>query len=134
MTRGRFKGQDRGELTRVFVYGTLLSGEANHRFLAAARRLGRARTAPCFELVDLGSYPALVPGGALSVAGELYAVDAVALAAIDDFEDHPHLYLRTEIPLDDRTAAHAYLLARAQLARGKPRILSGDWRHRAQTG
>jgi len=119
---------------RVFVYGSLLSGEQNHPFLRTARLLGEARTALCFELLDLGVFPALVPGAA-AVRGELYEVDAETLAALDELEDHPDVYRRTEIPLGDGTRALAYLLVGAPP--GDARVIaSGDWRQRprAQAG
>jgi gamma-glutamylaminecyclotransferase len=115
--------------TRLFVYGTLLRGEGNHHFLRAARQLGDARTAPRFQLLDLGAFPALVNSGATAVIGELYEVDGETLAAIDELEEHPDVYRRTEIPLDDGTLAHAYLLMIAQ-GKDPPVIASGDWRKR----
>ena len=72
--------------TRVFVYGTLLAGEPNHRLLARARLVTEARTKPAFELRDLGSSPRLVRGGAHAVAGEVYEVDEATLAALDRLE------------------------------------------------
>jgi gamma-glutamylaminecyclotransferase len=114
---------------RVFVYGTLLRGEDNHRFLRSASYLGSARTAPRFQLFDVGPFPALVDSGATAVVGELYEVDVETLAALDELEDHPDVYRRTEIPLDDGTVAHAYLLVRAP-AEDLPVIASGDWRLR----
>ena len=51
-------------MTRVFVYGTLLAGEPNHRLLEAASFVGPAETPPVFLLVDLGPFPALVACGA----------------------------------------------------------------------
>lgn len=116
---------------RVFVYGTLLSGEAAHRLLAEATLLGEARTEPSFELVDLGRYPAIVAGGATAVAGELYEVDAATLAALDHYEDHPRLFRRREIRLAGGGEAWAYLLS-GDRARSRPRIPGGDWR-RART-
>ena len=66
--------------TRVFVYGTLLAGEPNHRVLTGARLVAKARTEPAFELRDLGPFPGLVSGGAHAVAGEVYEVDEATLA------------------------------------------------------
>ena len=39
---------------KVFVYGTLLSGEGNHRHLRGARMLAVRRTEPRYTLVSLG--------------------------------------------------------------------------------
>ncbi len=119
----------RPQTVRVFVYGTLQSGESNHHVLAGARRVCVARTAPRFELRDLGPYPGLVRGGDQSVAGEVYEVSADALSALDEFEEHPDLYCRSSIALEDGTVAEAYLLTPKQ-AQGLPVIASGDWRRR----
>jgi gamma-glutamylaminecyclotransferase len=115
--------------TRVFVYGTLLVGEENHRFLERARSIGRARTEPRFRLLDLGPYPAMLPGGEIGVHGEVYEVDRETLERLDALEDHPHLYRRTAIPLDDGTLAEAYLLTR-EPGEGELPIASGDFRSR----
>ena len=79
------KGQ-RGAPTCVFVYGTLLAGEPNHRLLTGARLVAEARTKPAFELRDLGAFPGLVRGGQHAVAGEVYEVDVATLAALDRLE------------------------------------------------
>ena len=47
----------------VFVYGTLMRDEINHRLLATARFVAEAHTEPCFELFDLGHFPAMSTGG-----------------------------------------------------------------------
>lgn len=114
---------------RVFVYGTLLSGEANHPLLATAKRLAEARTLAAFELYDLGSFPGLVAGGATAVAGEVYEVDAPTLAALDELEDHPGYYQRTEVVLDGGEAAWTYILPREHVA-SCPIIASGSWKAR----
>ena len=115
--------------TRVFVYGTLLAGEGNHRLLATATLLGEARTEPAFELRDLGYFPGLVKGGACAVAGEVYEVDAPTLARLDALEGHPRFYRRTRIVLDDGAKVETYLLAPEQVE-GRPVIPSGNWRSR----
>jgi len=73
---------------RVFVYGTLLSGEPNHRLLADAELVGAARTEPDFDLVSLGAFPAMIAGGATAIAGEVYEVDRPTLDALDRLEGH----------------------------------------------
>lgn len=115
--------------TRVFVYGTLLAGEGNHRLLASAQLVGEARTEPAFELRDLGYFPGLVRGGQHAVFGEIYAVDAETLAALDRLEGHPRFYRRTRIALADGTQVETYLLTPEQVE-GRPVIVSGNWRSR----
>lgn len=115
--------------TRVFVYGTLLAGEGNHRLLATAKLIGEARTEPAFELRDLGAFPGLVRGGAYAVVGEVYAVDTETLARLDVLEGHPRFYRRTCIALADGTHVETYLLTPEQVE-GRPVIVSGNWRSR----
>jgi gamma-glutamylcyclotransferase (GGCT)/AIG2-like uncharacterized protein YtfP len=113
----------------VFVYGTLLSGEANHRLLTNARFVATRRTTPVFQLRDLGPYPALVPGGEQAIAGEVYEIDERTLSTIDSFEGHPRFYRRTRIVLEDGTAVESYLQSPEQVE-GHPLIESGNWRAR----
>lgn len=111
---------------RLFVYGSLMRGQANHDLLAGSRFIGPARTLPRYTLVDLGPYPGLLAGGTAAVAGELYAVDAPTLARLDQFEEHPHVYERRPIALASGEPAEAYLL-RPHLRQGAPEIRSGRW-------
>ena len=124
------KGQ-RGAPTYVFVYGTLLAGEPNHRFLVGARLVAAARTKPAFELRDLGAFPGLVRGGAHAVAGEVYEVDEPTLAALDRLEGHPRFYRRSRIALEGGATVETYLLAPEQVE-GLPVIDSGSWRARSK--
>ncbi len=125
--KGKASGKMNGA-TRVFVYGTLLSGEPNHRVLAGAELLGEARTEPAFDLVSLGAFPAMIPGGSTAVVGEVYVVDRGTLAALDHLEGHPRFYRRRRVRLEDGEEVLAYLLSREQ-AHGRPKITSGNWRH-----
>jgi gamma-glutamylcyclotransferase (GGCT)/AIG2-like uncharacterized protein YtfP len=111
----------------VFVYGTLLSGEGNHRLLRKARFVGKGHTQPAFELYDIGAYPAMVAEGKTAVVGEVYEVDATTLTALDRLEGAPSFYYRTPITLADGTAVETYLLRPRQVV-GHPAIVSGSWR------
>lgn len=122
---------DKGR-TRVFVYGTLLSGEPNSHLLERGDLVSKATTEPSFELVSLGAFPGMVAGGETAVRGEVYAVDRWTLTAMDRLEGHPRFYRREPIRMDDGTEALAYLLSGEQAA-GKTKIASGDWRsHRKE--
>ncbi len=114
----------------VFVYGTMLPGEAWHAALSGAVRVGPARTLPAFELLDLGPFPALVSGGATPVEGEVYAVDDSLLGALDALEGHPEFYRRTPIQLEDGREAFAYLLSPQRRLASMVPIAAGSWKSR----
>ena len=122
----RTRTHGRGNIARVFIYGTLLPGEGNHELLATALRIGAARTLPVYELVDLDAYPAMVAGGGTAIAGEVWEVDAATLDALDRLEEHPGYYYRETIQLEDGQEALVYLLLEGEVT-GLPRIASGDW-------
>jgi gamma-glutamylaminecyclotransferase len=89
-------------LTRIFVYGTLKRGGANHGHLSRQRYLGEARTGPGVTLYSLGDYPGMVrdPYDTEGVAGELWEVDEKCLARLDDLEGLDEgLYERVRIAL-----------------------------------
>jgi gamma-glutamylcyclotransferase (GGCT)/AIG2-like uncharacterized protein YtfP len=121
----------------VFVYGTLMRAQPNHRVLAelGALGLGDATTALGRTLVDLGPYPALLPfeaardAAASRVLGELYALDdgdGAALAALDAFEGCPTLYRRERIGLEHAGAAlEAWTYVLAKKAPRQARVLEG---------
>jgi gamma-glutamylcyclotransferase (GGCT)/AIG2-like uncharacterized protein YtfP len=118
-----------GGIMRLFVYGSLLSGETHSARLGASRLVGPARTAVRYTLVDLGPYPALLEGGTTSVSGEVYEVDGDTLAALDDFEGHPDEYRRQAVELLGESPAEAYVLPRERSLHGRV-IASGSWRVR----
>lgn len=115
--------------TLVFVYGTLLAGEPNHRYLKHARLIAEGVTRPGFTLYDLGAFPGLVRGGRHAVPGEVYEVDEPTLAAMDQLEGHPDFYCRSAITLTTGISVETYLLTEPQVA-GRPIIVSGSWRLR----
>lgn len=115
--------------TLVFLYGTSMSGEANHGLLTGARFVAKACTSPDFDLVDLGGFPAMVAGGETPVNGELYALSRIGVQFMDEVEDHPEYFRRTPVKLDDGSQVESYLLPPSQ-GRPFPRINSGNWRQR----
>jgi gamma-glutamylaminecyclotransferase len=118
---------NRREQHLVFVYGTLRAEEVNHDLLVLARFVAEARTEPCFDLFDLGAFPAMSAGGETAVLGEVYAVDEVTLVRLDRLEGHPSFYQRTQIRLESGQAVQTYLMDRNRM-HGRARISSGDWR------
>ncbi len=113
---------------RLFVYGSLLAGEAfHHRLMGRTKFLGKAETARGFTLLDLGNYPGMIVAGNGTVDGELYEVDETTLRAIDQLEGHPHFYRRVVIPLAGGVEAYAYILPKRAAERFAI-IPEGDWR------
>ncbi len=113
----------------LFAYGSLRQGELHHAHLEGAESLGIARTLAAFHLVELLSYPALVPGGRLEVVGELYRVPRELLLRLDVLKEVPRLFDRARIALADGRIAEAYLMRLEQVV-GMRRLRTGDWRAR----
>ena len=89
----------------IFVYGSLRKGKPQHALLSDARFLGEAMTRPVFTLVDTGAWPAATLTGQTAIAGEVYAVSAKRLAALDAYEQHPFLFRRSRVVLADNREA-----------------------------
>ncbi|MBI1185825.1 MAG: hypothetical protein GC206_00535 [Alphaproteobacteria bacterium] len=115
----------------LFVYGTLLEGEANHHRIA--RHCNRcADAAVRGTLHDLGAYPGMTLAPAHDVLGEVVALDAAGagLAAADllesfhGFGDARNLYRRTLVPIGGAWT-WTYVLTGPFEA---PVIASGCWR------
>jgi gamma-glutamylcyclotransferase (GGCT)/AIG2-like uncharacterized protein YtfP len=114
---------------RLFVYGTLMPGHGNHRRIE--RFVLRARPGRITGiLVDLGAFPALVPGDGL-VEGVLLEIDPSALSITDQIEGYaPNrsdcLYVRKagHVTLDDETqvTAWTYEFADPQRILDHPRL------------
>ncbi|MBK8804980.1 MAG: gamma-glutamylcyclotransferase [Fibrobacteres bacterium] len=117
---------------RLFVYGTLRSGQPNAPRLGGATFLGMGTTSG--KLIHLGDYPALVPGDG-TVIGELYELPLAALTRIDELEGFDpadpegSLFLRVERPVQldghsESELALTYLWPHSSQA---PVLEEGDW-------
>lgn len=82
-------------ITRLFVYGSLKPREWNYRLIEEYVHQAVPGTVSG-RLVDLGSFPALVPGRGI-VQGVMLEVDEAALVITDRLEGVPHLYRRQEV-------------------------------------
>ncbi len=120
------------QLFKLFVYGTLLPGESNYGLI---ERHVRSARPGCIEgvLVDLGAFPALIPGEGI-VKGMLLELASEAMAITDRLEGfHPDrnhsLYLRKEViaHIDDgeEVQAWTYEYANPSAIGDRPRLASG---------
>lgn len=122
---------EKGPMVRVFVYGTLLVGEANHGVAAPyllSVRPGRVRG----RLYDVGAYPALVLDEAAGeVEGEWFEVTPEGLRAMDDLEEYrgpgqKNAYERVWVR-DAREERSGWVYVWLD-SRGYPEIPAGSWR------
>lgn len=116
--------------TRVFVYGSLLTGLHNHGRLEGQELEGAAKTASKYTLLDLRAFPGLHENGKDSVAGETYLVDEEGmrklnmLEGVDESEPHRGLYRREDIQLDDGSLAVGYIYN----GKSNSIVEGGDWK------
>ena len=115
---------------KVFVYGTLLSGERNAHWAKDARRTPAWTQG---SLYDTGcGFPAFVKEGETKIVGELLTVNDDGFQSMDRLEGYPRLYNREQIEVitshGHRVRAWVYIMNRLPNA-AKP-IENGDWRNR----
>lgn len=91
-------------LHKVFVYGTLKRGEPNHHWFnknGFYKFICTAKTQEKYPLIIGTKYniPFLLdhPGDGANVEGEVYEVDDIVFANLDELEDHPNFYVREQI-------------------------------------
>ena len=112
---------------RVFVYGTLLTGECNARWAGNARRQ-KAWTLGTIHDTGYG-YPAYQKRGRTRIVGEVLTVGEDGFRSMDRLEGYPSLYRREQIRVHlvggGQVLAWVYIMNR--LPDGAPVIESGDW-------
>lgn len=117
----------------LFVYGTLMSGEASAERLRGAERLGPARTVPRFTLYRVDWYPAMADGGETAVVGEVYRVPPALMGALDAYEGPEYRRVVVELSEGPVVRAEAYVMPAGST--GGLRVMpSGDWRRREARG
>ena len=123
-------GKRHTEEHRVFVYGTLLTGEHNAHWAVGARR---QRATAVGTIYDTGwGFPAFVKKGRTRIVGELLTVNEAGFKSMDRLEGYPRLYRREEITVypstGGRTKAWVYIMN--CLPENAKVIEGGDWRNR----
>lgn len=117
---------------KVFVYGTLLTGEGNAHRAGTARRQRAWITG---TLYDTGwGFPAFVKTGETHIVGEVLTANDEQFRSMDRLEGYPSLYRREQIQVNlaggGRVLAWVYILNR--LPETATVIAGGDWRKRDQ--
>ena len=113
----------------LIVYGTLMSGERNHRFCQNAISIK-----PCIitgTLYDTGyGFPAFEPLGDTIVKAELIEVPIEDWSNVDRLEGYPRLYDRQLFPakLADGTEVSGWVYIMNELPPDAEIIESGDWK------
>jgi gamma-glutamylcyclotransferase (GGCT)/AIG2-like uncharacterized protein YtfP len=122
---------------RLFVYGTLRSGQAARSLVANYVSESRPATTRG-RLYALGDgYPVLVPGVPGDVIGELLGLRQLvaALALLDAYEGHEFVRALIQVQVPDGPGAvwaWSYVLADPTTIDEAELIVSGDWaRHLA---
>ena len=112
---------------KVFVYGTLIAGEANAHWAGNARRQKAWTTGTIY---DTGCrFPAFVKRGRTHIKGEVLTVDDDGFKSMDWLEGYPRLYRREQIEVHlvggGNVLAWVYIMN--NLRKDAPVIESGDW-------
>ena len=114
---------------KLIAYGTLMSGERNHRFCRNAVSI-----TPCTvtgTLYDTGyGFPAFMPKGDGVVKAELIEIPLADWADVDRLEGYPRLYDRQllQATLADGSEATGWVYIMTELPKDAKVIESGDWK------
>ena len=114
---------------KLIVYGTLMSGERNHRFCRNA-----VSVTPCSvtgTLYDTGyGFPAFMPEGDSEVKAELIEIPLADWADVDRLEGYPRLYDRQllQATLADGSKATGWVYIMTELPEQAKVIESGSWK------
>ena len=110
---------------RVFVYGTLMRGQAAHHYLADAEYVGDY-TLDGYRMYDLGSFPAIKAEGKGTIYGEVYTIKEDMLPFMDRYEGEGYLYVRKEVCVKKKSESiFAYVYEYKDEPEGRP--VEGRW-------
>ena len=103
------------EITLVFVYGTLMSGQRAHHFLSGGTLLGTWLLRG-YAMYQVKNYPGIVEEPGKHVIGEVYAIPKNLLIRMDEYEEEGTLYHRRTVTVTrgmEQMEVQAYIYAKA---------------------
>lgn len=116
-------------LERVCVYGTLRKGNHNHAILSRSKFLGEFKTAPVYNMYNMGCpFISHVDNG-MPISTEVYEVDQETSWHLDALEGYPYAYDREQIDTP-YGKAWIYFIDTDPSKYGSNLVESGDWNNR----
>lgn len=99
-----------GDNMYLFVYGTLMNGRSNHRFLAESKYIGKA-VLKGYGMYGVSSFPGIIKKSGSIVIGEVYEIDRDTLKKVDMLEGEGVLYTRevADVCIEDQELAKAFI-------------------------
>jgi gamma-glutamylcyclotransferase (GGCT)/AIG2-like uncharacterized protein YtfP len=118
--------------TRVFVYGTLLSGLGNHDLLKDSELIAKDVLLGGFQMYDVGYFPACIHTGNMNdtIIGEIYKINKKTLERLDFLEGYPDHYNRIQIS-DMKAPTWIYMWE--TMRDNLEQVWSGNWRQCVET-
>ena len=119
-----------GDLHRIFVYGTLMKGEGNHRLIESQECEGEGFIHG-FNLYNLGFYPGIRPSRHPEhiVHGEVYLVDDRTLEQVNRLEGEGSLYILqyVDVTMADKVVTAGVYVYNYKCQK-RSRIYTGFWK------
>lgn len=117
-----------GAVNRVFVYGTLMTGQPANHYLDGGTCLGRY-VLQNYAMYHLGSYPGILPQAGESVLGEVYEIPESLWAQMDEYEGEGSLYHRRHVTVEqDGKPLEVQVYIYARSVEGCP-LMREPWDH-----
>lgn len=103
--------RNNSNMSRLFVYGTLMKGQRAEKMMTGAKYLGNYRLAD-YAMYDLGAYPGIKECVGESVVGEVYEITDDMLPGFDRYEGEGSLYKRITVEVsreEEKVEAYVYM-------------------------
>ena len=116
---------------KVFVYGTLMTGQGNAALMTEATKIGNGTTAKLFRMYTNGGFPMLKADreNGYPIRGEIWDADPYTLRSLDQLEGVPDMYMRDCCVVVDNTGEKhtCFVDVYARRIDGLHEIETGDW-------